>query len=103
MGRRDGLDAEPLDQLIKAIAISVHVSELGPEQGQVREHRRHVGRTERTPSSAAKPPWAASGIVLVGKAAPRNRPPPARAKPPPGGRRAAETRPTPHHRAAPHA
>src|SRR6516165_5294731 len=39
VGGRDGRYAQPRDQVIEPIAIGVHVGELGPEQGEVREYR----------------------------------------------------------------
>jgi len=81
---RDGGHAEPRDQLIEPIAIGVHVGELGPEQGKVREHRRDVRQVERGRLLGKEPAVAVLVIVAVGKAVAGEQHALARVEAPPG-------------------
>ena len=71
VGRRDVLDVEPLDQVVEPVAVDVHVGELGPEQRQVRERRRHVRQVERNRLLGDQTAMAVLVIVAVGEAVAR--------------------------------
>src|SRR5215472_2078299 len=84
MRGRDDFDAEPFDQMVEPLAIGVHVGELGPEQREIREHRRHVRQIQRDRLLGKQTAVAVEMIVAVSKPVAGKQHPLARFEAPPG-------------------
>ena len=65
------LTSSRVDQMVEPVAIDVHVGELGPEQREVRERRRHVRQVERHRLFGEQAAMAVLVIVAVGEAVAR--------------------------------
>src|SRR5262245_53509361 len=100
VGRCDSLDPESFDQVVEPIAIDVHVGKLGPEQREVREHRRHIRQVKRGCLFGNQAAVAVLVIVAVGEAVAREQHTLARLKTPPGRAQVADDRLDRHQAAA---
>jgi len=86
--------------MIEPIAVNVHVGELGPEQRQVGERRRHVRQVERDRLLRNETAVAVLVIMAVGEAVAREQHALLRVETPPGGAEIADHRLDRHQAAA---